>query len=121
MKKRYWLFKRASTYYLEDSQTGKQTSLHTKNSREAQRLRDAKLDATQQPVFNLALAKTYFAAHDPKLVERCWADVMDQMVCRGGQSTQRRIRSALRGKAFNSIRHVKLIETTSDDLVLSKN
>lgn len=116
MKRRYWLFKRGSTYYLEDSQSGKQTSLHTKDSREAERLRDAKLDATQQPFFNLALAKTYFAAHDPKLIERTWADVMEQISLQRGQSTQERIRSALKGEGFNHIRHLKLIETTSDDL-----
>ena len=32
MKNKYTLFKRGSVYYIQDSQTGKQTSLRTKNA-----------------------------------------------------------------------------------------
>jgi len=117
MKKRYWMFKRGRVYYIEDSATGKQQSLRTTDEREAKRLRDAKNDAVAQPQLNLALAKTYYAAHDAKLVERTWAEVIAQVESQGGQTTQERTRQAFRGAQFNQIREKKLIETTSDDFM----
>ena len=116
MKKRYWLFKRGAIYYIEDSTTGKQMSLQTKDKREAERLRKAKLDTVQQPLFNLILAKTYLSAHDPKLVERIWAEVMEKMALDSKEQTRKTIQCSLKSKAFNHIRNLKLIETTSDDL-----
>lgn len=38
MKERFWLFKRGATYYWQDSQTGEQRSLGTKDKKEAFRL-----------------------------------------------------------------------------------
>lgn len=116
MKKRYWLFKRGITYYLEDSENGKQTSLRTTDKREAEQLRDAKLDASRQPSLNLALAKAYFTAHDFKLVERTWAEVMENMALGTKDSTRERIDYAMKSQAFDRIRNIKLIETTTDDL-----
>ena len=49
MKHRYWLFRRQGIYYLQDAQTRHKESLHTSDRREAQRLRDARDDATQNP------------------------------------------------------------------------
>ena len=60
MKHQYWLFRRNGIYYLQDAQTGSKESLHTGDRREAQRLRDARDDATQNPNLGLALAKAYF-------------------------------------------------------------
>src|SRR5580704_9009200 len=83
MKNRFWLFKRGSTYYVEDSLTRKQESLHITDRREAERLGDARNDAVQNPVFNLALGRAYLTAHDTKLVHRKWSEVMDELASRG--------------------------------------
>jgi len=95
MKKRYWMFKRGSTFYVEDAETGKQQSLRTKDKKEAKRLVEAKNDAAAQPQINLALAKAYYAAQDTELVERTWASVIAFIVAQGGPSTRKRTTSAV--------------------------
>jgi hypothetical protein len=63
MKHKYWIYRRAgSGYYLQDAQTGHRESLQTTDSLQAQRLRDARNQAVEQPMLNLALGKTYLAA-----------------------------------------------------------
>jgi integrase len=114
-KQRYWLFRRGSVYYLEDSATGEQKSLGTSNRQEAERIRAAKSEAEQRPQIGLALAKAYMAAYDPKLIERTWLIVMEQFCQTGKDSTRTRRERALRTKPFVLIRTKKIIETTADD------
>lgn len=116
MKQRYWLFKRGQTYYVQDSVTGEQKSLGTSNRQEAERIRLAKGEAAQRPQLGLVLAKAYLAAYDPTLLERTWAMVMEEFCSRGKASTQTRAGRAIKHRAFDLIRHRKLIETTADDL-----
>jgi len=52
-KQRYWLFGRSHVYYLEDSLTGEQKSLKTLDPKEAQRILDAKHEATQSPLLGI--------------------------------------------------------------------
>ncbi len=122
-QQRYWLFKRGRVYYIQDTQTGKQQSLFTKNHKEAQRLRNARNDSQSQPQLNLALARTYLAAHDAEVSKRTWRDVMELMASDGKESTKQRCHRAMQSRAFDSIRDNKLIETTGDDLlrVISQN
>jgi len=58
-KQQYKMFKRSGTYYIEDKDTGKQTSLFTKDKGEAITLFAAKNQAASQPVLNVAMAKVY--------------------------------------------------------------
>ena len=83
MKNKYTLFKRGTVYYIQDSQTGKQTSLRTKNETEARSLLNARNEAQRQPILNLHLARAYLTASDPAFVERTWQVVMDQLQSRG--------------------------------------
>ncbi len=75
---RFWIFKRGSTYYLEDTATHKQESLRTKDKREAERIRAAKNESVRQPSLNLALAKVYLSGHDRTLPDRTWQTVMER-------------------------------------------
>ena len=56
------MFNRAGVYYSEDTTTGKQHSLRTKNEAEALTLLHSKNEAHRQPVLNLHIARTYLAA-----------------------------------------------------------
>jgi hypothetical protein len=49
MKQRFWLFKRGSVFYLQDSKTGKKDSLGTRDPKQAERLRAAKNEAAESP------------------------------------------------------------------------
>lgn len=104
-------------FYWQDTQTGRQGSLGTKDPHAAGKLLHAKNESHEQPILNLALAKAYASAHDPKMATRTWREVMAEMASHGRDSTQQRCRRAMNSKAFDSIRDKNLIATTSDDLL----
>jgi integrase len=116
MTNRFWLLKRRGIFYVLDKVTGKKESLKTKDRKEAQRLRDAKNDTIQQPAFNLALARVYLAGHDPKLLERTWTDVIERFCSSGRESTRTRRTRACESTNFDSLRNLKIVETTGDQL-----
>ena len=60
MKNRFILFQRSGVFYSEDTTTGKQASLRTKDKTEALRLLHAKNEAVQQPAMNLQIARVYW-------------------------------------------------------------
>lgn len=117
MKNRYRMFLRGSVFYAHDSESGKQTSLKTRDRRKAERLLLAKNEADEQPLMNLAMARTYLAAHDPKLVTRSWADVIEIFSSNGGETTRERCQRAFASAPFNFIRNKLLAETTGEDLL----
>ena len=53
------MFRRGAMFYMQDSATGKQTSLRTKDEAEANSLLNARNAAQQQPTLNLHLARAY--------------------------------------------------------------
>jgi len=117
MKSRYWLFKRGPVFYLQDSVTGKQESLRTRDEAEAERLRLAKNEAVQNRSLSLALARAYLSAHDPQMSKRTWQAVMEELCTHGRESSQRRCRREMRSKPFNLLRDRCLLETTAEELL----
>lgn len=115
MKNRFWLFKRGNVFYVEDSLTRKQESLQTKDLKEAEKIRDAKNEATRHPVASLAIGKAYLAAYDPKLTHRRWSDVMEKFLETGLPSTVERKKRAVRSRPFRILSEKKLVETTAED------
>ena len=110
MKRRYWLCKRSRIFYLYDSETGRRESLRTRNHQEAEQLLHVKEEAVKQPShLNLAIAKAYLAAFDPKLSERTWGNVMEVFCARGKESTRRRRQRAIQSKPFSLIHNKKLV------------
>ncbi|HUZ06111.1 MAG TPA: hypothetical protein VMV89_01345 [Candidatus Paceibacterota bacterium] len=59
MKTKYTLFRRNGIYYSQDSATGQQKSLRTRDETEALKLINARNEAHRQPVLNLHLARAY--------------------------------------------------------------
>ena len=123
MKTKYTLFRRGEMFYMQDSATGKQTSLRTKDETEAKSLLEARNAAQRQPVLNLHLARAYLTASDPAFVERTWQVVMEQMQSRGKESSRERYESVFKSPSFDALRNKKLMETTTDDFfaVFKKN
>jgi integrase len=117
MKTKYTLFLRHGIYYSQDSATGQQKSLRTRDESEAQRLVNARNEAYRQPVLNLHLARAYLSASDPAFLERTWQTVMDQLQARGKDSSRERYASVFLSAAFNGLRHKRLMETTADDFL----
>lgn len=115
MEKRFWLCRRGGSFYVFDSETGRRESLRTRDPHEAQRLLAAKIEATEQPRLNIAIARAYLAASDARYTERTWEAVMTEFESRGKPTTRIRRQRGLRATEFDHIRNKKLIETTADD------
>jgi hypothetical protein len=70
MKTRFILFRRGGIYYFEDTVSGKQHSLRTKDEAEASTLLYSKNEAHRQPGLNLQIARMYLTATDPEIAKR---------------------------------------------------
>ena len=113
MKTRFILFKRAGVYYSEDTVSGKQHSLRTKDEAEALTLLHSKNEAHRQPVLNLHIARTYLTATDPEIAKRTWQAPMDEMTRTKTGPTLIRCKRAMQDKAFDLIRDMPILETNS--------
>jgi integrase len=114
MKQRFILFQRSGIFYCEDTTTGKQTSLRTRDRADAQRLLHVKNEAVHQSGMNLQIAQVYLQHGDPALATRTWQQVMAQIVATKTGTTQRRWQSAIKDKALDALRQRRLIETTAE-------
>jgi integrase len=117
MKTRYILFQRSGVYYAEDTTTGKQSSLRTRDKADAVRLLHIKNEAAHQPAMNLQIAQIYLQHGDPALASRTWQDVMDLMVSVKTGSNLLRWQAAIRDKALEPLRRRKLMETTAENFL----
>ena len=116
MKQKFRLYRRGNSgrYYIHDDATGKQESLHTNDRAAALRLLHAKNEAVLQPAMNLQIAQVYLQHGDPTMSRRTWQHVMEQMISTKTGSTRERWEYAIKDKAFDLIRHRKLIQTSSE-------
>ncbi len=121
MKQRFYLYRRGEAYYLQDSRTGKQQSLETKDRKAASRLLEIKRQTVAEPGFNQFILKSCLTTQDPHLAKRTWQTVMDQMQTHGKDSTKARCARAMKSRAFDALRHVKLVETSAEDFLAILN
>ena len=117
MKTKLTLFRRNGIYYSQDSTTGKQKSLGTRDEAAARKLVEATNEAHRSPLLNLQLARAYLSASDPAFLLRTWQTVMDQMQTRGRVSSRQRYFSAFRTPGFDPIRNKPLLETATADFL----
>src|ERR1035437_4181496 len=76
MKVKYRLFvRKGGMFYAEDVETRKQTSLGTKDRKEALRLLHAKNESHRAPSLNLQMGHAYLSATDPFVLKRDWQRV----------------------------------------------
>jgi len=115
---KYRLFRRRNgIFYWQANDSRKQGTLRTGDRHEAERLLNAMNESHRQPILNLNLARAYLAAHDPKMSERTWQAVMNEMARHGIPSTQLRCARGFRSKAYDPIRDKPLVQTNADDLL----
>ena len=114
MNQRFILFCRAGVFYCEDTETRKQLSLRTKNEDDARALLHAKNEALRQPVLNRQIARAYLTASDPQIAKRTWQNVMDEIPKLKNGSTRVRWESAVKSKAFDTIRNLVVLETRAE-------
>ena len=115
MKQEFGLIRRPwGVFYLKNKITGAQISLKTRDKQEAQRLLQAQNESQSQPHFNLALARVYLNGADPKLGTRTWQEVMEHIVTQKTDQTQRRWEIAIKDRALDCIRRLRVAETRAE-------
>jgi len=115
---KYRLYRRHNgVFYWQDNGSKKQGTLRTTDKREAERLLHAMNESHRQPTLNLNLARAYLAAHDPKMAQRTWQAVMDEMATHGIPTTQARCARGFRSKAYKPIRDKPIVQTTGENLL----
>jgi len=114
---RHRLFLRGSTYYRQDSVTGQQLSLRTKDRETAERLIHAFNEAHRMPEVNLQIAKAYLTASDPAMKERTWLYVMEEMGKLKKGPTKERWEYAIKDPALQPLHPRKLLETRAEHLL----
>ena len=121
MKQRFYLYRRGETFYVQDARNGKHQSLKTKDKAAALRMLEIKRQSEADPAYNQFILKTCLGTRDPLLPKRTWQAVMEQMQAHGKESTKTRCARAMQSKAFNGIRHIKLVDTTAEDFLAVLN
>jgi len=119
MKQRFILYRRklGGMFYVEDTETGKQESLGTKDRAEAKTLLHARNEAVRQPQLNLHIAKAYLAGTDSGVSTRTWQHALDAMVQSKNGSTKERWERAANESALDSLRDRVIIETQAEHLL----
>ena len=118
VKIRFRMFRRKNgSFYFEDTESGKQLSLGTKNRKQAERLIHAKNEAHVQPSLNLQIARAYLSATDPEIGTRTWQYVFDEIVKIKTGPTQYRWSTAIKDKAFDLIHNLPILQTRPQHLL----
>lgn len=118
MQNKFRLYPRSSgTYYAEDRETGTRSSLRTKCKAEAEQLLRAKNESVVQPAFNREMAKVYLRAQDPAFCCRTWQDVADLIDAAYEGATKKRFAKFVRSEPMATLKKIKLIDTTADDML----
>jgi integrase len=115
MKQRYSVFLRPwGVYYYQDNTNGQQQTLKTRDKDEAFRLVAAKNENEEAPAFSRHLARVYWKAGDPTGATRTWQHVMDEIPKLKNGETHHRWLTAIKDKAFDSIRNMVVLETQAE-------
>tara|TARA_Y100001934_G_C11705689_1_gene474360 strand:+ start:158 stop:526 length:369 start_codon:yes stop_codon:yes gene_type:complete len=103
---------------VENNQTGKQSSLKTRDRSEAEQLLNARNQDSSQTQLNREIGLTYIKGSDPELANRTWQKVFDAVCSVGLETTQSR-RGRLYGKScFDVIRDKRLLKRFRHEIEL---
>ncbi len=102
--------------YCVDSETGKRSSLNTKDRDAAKQIVDAKNQALRQPTLNRQIVKACRSGADAKMSARTWHYALEAMVERKHGPTRDRWERAIRNRTLDLIRHLVIVEAQPGQL-----
>ena len=114
MKQLFSLYRRNGIFYAQNTQTGKQESLRTRDEADAKSLLHSKNEAARQPSLNRQIGLAYLSATDPAAAKRTWKFVMDEMTAIKQGVNRHRYNIAWKDPAFNLICNSPLLETNAE-------
>ena len=101
-QRRFILFRRTEVFYYEDTTTGKQLSLRTKNHEEAKILLNAKNESVRQPTLNLQIAKAYLIGSDNGIATRTLQQAIESLMATKQEENQKRWCKSRQGQGVRS-------------------
>ncbi len=120
-QKRYRLFRKGAygTFYIEDAITRRQSSLKTKDRKEAERLLLARCESEEAPDRAFRVGMAYVGGIDPEAATRTWKDVIDAYAGMHpeGSPTRHRIQTAGKDRSIAHLLRLPLLRTRPDDLL----
>ncbi len=117
MKEKFRLFlRKGGMYYAENVDSRKQSSLGTKDRKEALRLLHAKNEAHRQPSLNLQMGQAYLSAADPEILKRDWKWVFAEAIKTKSGANRRRWENAAKDKAIARILDRPLLKTMPEEI-----
>jgi hypothetical protein len=112
MKRPFRSFCRNGVYYFEDTDTGKQKSLQTRDRSDAARLISVMNEAAKNPAhLNLQIGRIYLSASDAKAATRTWKDVLTAVLPTTKGPTLERWEEAAKDKAYTGLWPIRVLET----------
>ena len=116
MKQKYRIYRRDNgIFYLENTETGEQKTLKTKDRKTAKELQAAENKSQQENRLNFELGKIYLRAADEEMANRTWKDVLAEICLNGQEQTKERYERAFKSGAFDCIRDKPCVETRRED------
>ena len=122
---RYRLFKKGAygTFYIEDALTRRQTSLKTKDKKEAERLYQAHRECAEAPDRAYRVGMAYIGSIDPDAATRTWKQVVEAYAANHPEGSPTRYRIEIAGKdpAIAGLLRLPLLRTRPDELLRAVN
>jgi integrase len=122
---RYRLFKKGAygTFYIEDVLSRRQTSLKTKDKKEAERLCQAHCECAEAPDRAYRVGMAYVGSIDPDAATRTWKQVVEAYAANHpeGSPTRYRIEIAGKDRAIACLLRLPLLRTRPDELLSAVN
>ena len=120
MKTRYRLIhrgERGGQFYCVDCETGKRSSLKTKDRDAAEQIVLAKNQALRQPTLNLQIAKAYLAGSDNGVSTRTWQQAVEALTnTKRGENKERWLR-VVKDPALKPLLPLVIMETKAEPLL----
>jgi len=106
-------------YYLHDNESGKRSSLETKDKGRATEILVARNESSREPAFNLQKARVYLSASDPAIATRTWGMALEALIASKPAESENRARLVRfsKEKVLEPILKVVLLETRAEQLL----
>jgi integrase len=119
MKRRFILYRRnrGGIFYLEDTESKKQESLHTRIRADAVSVLNARNESVRQPQLNLQIAKAYLAGSDSCVSTRTWRTAIEALSSSKSGTNKERWERAAKDVAFAPLLPKVIIETPGELLL----
>ena len=115
-KKRYRIFLRSNgVFYLKNNESGKQTSLNTRDREAAIKTATEMNEALKDPLEAREKAKRVLEISNARVGKHTWQEIMNEVSDCSTESTRKRREREYQSKRYDRIRSKELLDTSIED------